>query len=242
MVGPMDPGPRALYGRWVAANAVGEMAGLGATFALTALLFRGMGQGGRALPALLGFGLAVAAGAVEATVVGALQWWAMRPSLPAVRRRAWLLATLAGALAAYVLGYLPSTLMRLGTGAGTAPPAPPSRWVVMLLAALLGAVGGAVLSFAQWLVLRRHHVGAGWWVPANALAWTLGMPVIFWGIGVARAAPGPAAGAALLAVVLLAAGGLVGAVHGVVLVRLAAAARHRAEGPRESLAFGPALR
>jgi hypothetical protein len=181
-----------------------------------------MGHGAGAGFALLGFGFAVASGAIEATVVGLAQWWAMHPWFPGIQRRAWWLGTLAGALGAYVLGYLPSTLMDLGAEPGATPPAEPPRWVVLLLAAGLGAVGGAMLSSVQWLVLRRHVAGAGWWVPAHVLAWAAGMPLIFWGIDAAQGGPGPVAGAALLAAVLLLAGALVGAVHGAVLVRLAA--------------------
>ena len=37
----------------------------------------------------------------------------------------------------------------------------PAQWVVLLLAAGMGAAGGAVLSFAQWLELRGKVKGAG---------------------------------------------------------------------------------
>ncbi|HEY6105087.1 MAG TPA: hypothetical protein VIV59_03835 [Anaeromyxobacteraceae bacterium] len=70
-----------LWLRWVAANAVGEMLGLGATFALTAFVFLKMGHGEGAGSVLLGFGAAVAGGAIEATVVraGASGWEAEPP-------------------------------------------------------------------------------------------------------------------------------------------------------------------
>ena len=37
----------------------------------------------------------------------------------------------------------------------------------------------------QWLVMRGKVRQAGIWIPANMLAWTFGMPVIFWGIDMA---------------------------------------------------------
>jgi hypothetical protein len=92
---------------------------------------------------------------------------------------------------------------------------------VLLLAAGMGAVGGAVLSFAQFLALRKTVVGAGRWIPANMLAWTLGMPLIFWGIDAAQKTGSLAAGVGVLALALLAAGTLVGMVHGIFLVRMA---------------------
>ena len=212
---------QALWWRWVAANAAGEMLGLGATFAVITLAFSGLeGQAGVA-GVLLAFLLAVGSGALEATLVGLAQWWAMHPWFPTLTRRAWWLATLAGALVAYALGYLPSTLMSLGEEASQAPVAEPPQWIVLLLAAGLGAVAGAVLSLAQWWVLRRHVPGAGWWVPANMLAWLVGMPIIFWGIDVAQQVQPLGLMILLLAGCLLLTGAVVGAVHGAALVRLA---------------------
>jgi hypothetical protein len=79
---------------------------------------------------------------------------------------------------------------------------------------------GAILAIPQWRVLRRHVRGAGWWLPANALAWAVAMPLIF----VAAGLPLPDGGILpLLAVamaVIAGAGALVGAIHGAVLVRL----------------------
>jgi hypothetical protein len=46
-------------------------------------------------------------------------------------------------------------------------------------------LAGAVLSFAQWLVLRGKVKRAGLWIPANMLAWAFGMPVIFLGMDLA---------------------------------------------------------
>ena len=40
-----------------------------------------------------------------------------------------------------------------------------------------GAVLGLVLGTAQWLVLRSHVPGAGWWVAANVVAGALGLVV-----------------------------------------------------------------
>lgn len=210
-----------LWRRWVVANALGEMVGLGATFALGALLIPWLDQQPGVTAVLLAFAVAVASGAIEATVLGLAQWFAMRPWFPAITRRAWWLATLAGALAAYVLGYLPSTLMSLGEESGGAVMAEPPQAVVLLLAAGLGLVGGAVLSAAQWYVLRNHTPRAGWWIPANMAAWMAGMPLIFWGIDAAMQFGFPAQGLLLFAAVLLVMGALVGAIHGLALVWLA---------------------
>jgi len=214
-------GQRMLWYRWVLANALGELLGLGLTFAAIGLAASGLeglpGLGG----VLASFAVAVASGAMEATLVGLAQWWAMRPWFPAITRLHWWRATLIGALVAYALGYLPSTLMSLGEQAAEAPPVEPSQAVVLLLAAGLGAVAGAVLSFAQWLALRHRVGGAGLWIPANMLAWAAGMPIIFWAMDAVSQAPSLLRGIPLLAGALLVTGAVVGAIHGAFLVKLA---------------------
>jgi hypothetical protein len=210
-----------LWLRWMGANAFAELLGLGMTFAVVAWVFSVMGNQAGTIAVLASFLIAAASGAIEATLVGLAQWWAMHPWFPAITRRDWWLATLVGALLAYVLGYLPSTLMSLGESASQSQATEPPQWLVLLLAAGLGAVAGAVLSFAQWLVLRKRVPRAGWWVPANILAWLVGMPIIFWGIDAAQRGQPLAQTALLLAGCLLVTGAVVGAIHGLFLVRLA---------------------
>jgi hypothetical protein len=213
---------RSLWFRWVLANGFGELFGLGLTFLITGLAFSFTDRLGSIAAVLFSFFFAVASGVVEATVVGLAQWWALHPWFPSIERFAWWRATLAGALIAYLLGYLPSTLMSLGEAAASTPPAAePPQSIVLLLAAGMGAVGGAVLSFAQWLVLRGKVARAGVWIPANMLAWSFGMPVIFWGIDRAFLMTDLRGSVIVMAATLLAAGLIVGAIHGRFLVSLA---------------------
>jgi hypothetical protein len=211
-----------LWLRWMGANALGEMLGLGLTFAITGWFFSSQGNSSTTAGILLAFAVAVLSGAVEATIVGLAQWWAMHPWFPLLGRFAWWRATLIGALIAYVLGYLPSTLMDMGASASqtTAAPVEPPQWIVLLLAAGMGAVGGVVLSFAQWLVLRGKVKRAGLWIPANMLAWTFGMPVIFWGIDLAFKMTAVWQSVVLMAGVLFLAGAIVGAIEGWFLVKM----------------------
>jgi hypothetical protein len=214
-----------LWLRWVTANAFGEMLGLGMTFGVVVLVFSQLGAQQNVGIVLVSFLFAVASGAIEATLVGLGQWWAMHPWFPTITRRAWWLATLAGALLAYVLGYLPSTLMSLGEQTSQTTAVEPPQWVVLLLAAGMGAVAGAVLSFAQWLALRKKVARAGWWIPANMLAWLAGMPIIFWGIDATQKGQPLWQATLLLTGILFLTGAVVGAIHGVVLVRLAGETR-----------------
>lgn len=213
---------RQLWLRWVGANAFGELFGLGLTFLITGYAFSQMDDQQTVTGILLTFAFAVLSGAVEAAIVGFAQWWAMHPWFPSIERFAWWRGTLIGALLAYVLGYLPSTLMDMGeAAASSAPAAEPPQWIILLLAAGLGAVGGAVLSFAQWLAMRGKVKHAGVWIPANMLAWLFGMPIIFWGIDLAFKMSALWQSILLMAGILLLAGAIVGGIHGLFLVRLA---------------------
>ena len=220
--GLATPGVR-LWWRWVAANGAGELLGLGATGAVMALAMSRLESVPGVAGVLLSLLLAAGAGTFEATLVGLAQWWAMHPWFPGITRVAWWLATLAGALVAYVLGFLPSTLLSLSAETSQAPVAEPPQWAVLLFAAGLGAVAGAVLSFAQWLVLRGRVRHAGWWIPANMLAWLIGMPIIFWAIDAAQRIGSPWQAVLLVAGCLLLTGVIVSAIHGAFLVWLASA-------------------
>jgi hypothetical protein len=210
-----------LWSRWTLANAFSELLGLGLTFLITGLVFSKLDSQGTMTSILLSFVFAVASGAIEATFVGLAQWRAMHPWFPTIGRFAWWRGTMIGALIAYVLGYLPSTLMSMSEAtASSAPVAEPPQWIVLLLAAGMGAVGGVVLSFAQWLVMRDKVKQAGLWIPANMLAWTFGMPIIFWGIDMAFKMSAVWQSVLLMAVTLFVAGAVVGGIHGLFLVRL----------------------
>ena len=216
----MNTNRTTLWIRWTAANALSELLGLGATFAAIGLLVSRIDTG-HITGILLAFGLTVASGAIEATLVGLAQRWAMQPWFPQIGRFAWWRATLVGALLGYVMGYLPSTLMSMGQSATQSPQAEPPQWLTLLLAAFLGAAAGAVLSFAQWLVLRGKVRRTRLWIPANMLAWACGMPVIFQGMDLAFRQPALWQSALVVGAAILVAGAVVGAIHGRFLIYMA---------------------
>lgn len=187
---------------WVAANAAAELIGLGiVAFGLWGVERSGVG-------AVIGFAAALALGAFEGAVVGLAQAQVLRRWLPGLRAVSWVRMTVYGAMVAWGMGSLPSLFMG-GGGGGAAP----SETVQMLLAAGLGLVVGPVLAAFQLRELRRHVRGAGVWLVANAVAWAAGMPFVFVAFSILAAGGSLLRGAALL----LAAGGLVGAIHGAVL-------------------------
>lgn len=230
---------RRLWARWVVANTVGQIGGLGATFAIGYGVFGALAGAEGLTVAVVTAGLMVITGAIEGAVVGATQWWAMAFAFPGLARRTWMEATIIGAVIAWGLGTLPMVIGSAGSvsASGLVQPVDdgPSTWLVVALTALMGALAGLLLAVMQWRVLRRHARRAWRWLPANALAWAAGMPIVFEAVGRATMADSLAVGIATMAGALALAGAVVGAIHGVALAALAAsppAGSPRAESSR----------
>jgi hypothetical protein len=206
-----------LWFQWILANAVGEMVGLGGTLLIYGLMLLNAQTMGD-VPATA---LAVLAGTfIEGIVVGTAQWLVLRRPLTSIRLRVWVLATAIGAFVAWTLGMIPSTFMFAGADSGGAASAPMSDLMVYALAAAMGFALGSILGVPQWLVLRRHLPKAGWWVLANALAWMVGMVIVFVGISFIPSEGISISVLFMLLLFLFAAGAAVGAVHGFVLIWL----------------------
>jgi hypothetical protein len=212
--------------RWVLANLVAELLGLGAAAGAAMLLSGELGQPGD-WGATISFAVVmVLFGTLEGVLVGVGQRWAMQEAFDELPWGYWIAATGTGAFLAWILGMLPSTWMSLSADLSLAAEVSPesmaevSDALQLLLAVPLGAVAGWILAYPQFLILRRYLSRAWRWLPANALAWALGMPLIFLGAG--GAAPGVPMETVIVRVVaaIAAAGVVVGAVHGWALIRM----------------------
>jgi hypothetical protein len=207
-----------LWFQWILANTVAETVGLGGTLLIGILLLSNAEKTVGVIPAAV---LAVLAGTlIEGTVVGTMQWLVLRHPLKSMRWRSWALATALGAFVAWTLGMIPSTFFFRGADTAATSTTPMSDLMVYALAAAMGLALGAILGVPQWLVLRRYIPKAGWWVLANALAWMLGMVVVFIGTSFIPAGAIALQVALLLLLFIVAAGATVGAVHGLVLIWL----------------------
>lgn len=202
---------------WIVANSLAEFLGLGSIAAAGFVVVTQLGEP-HGLFAALRFALIfILLGAFEGLVVGLAQAKVLQQRLPMLR--GWIRATVVGAVLAWTLGMLPSTLMSITAANSAAPPPAISEGLRLLFAAGLGLITGPVLAFFQWRRLRVYITArAGWWLPANALAWALGMPVIFAGAHISAITTNPVYLAVGVGLSLLLAGALVGAVHGRVLV------------------------
>ncbi len=203
--------------RWVLANGVGELLGLGfgalASLPLQLRLESALPTVAAALVAAVVFAV------LEGVIVGGLQWRVLRERAPAIAARAWVGATMLGGLIAWLAVSLPFALMQddATSAEGATEPALVLQLAMMALA---GLAAGPVLGGTQALVLRRVTRHPWAWVWANARAWAVGLPIIQLGAGgmpVGTPTVVMVAGAALA---LFVAGCSVGRIHGPTLLRL----------------------
>jgi len=149
--------------------------------------------------------MVVAGGLVEGTALGILQAAALVRLVPALDRRRWLGVTVVVAGLGWAAASAPAAL---------APTSPvtagePSLRLVLLGAAGLGLVMGALLGTGQASAFRHHVRHPSRWVAASAAGWPPAMAVIF--LGATR----PDAGWSVPAVLVL--GAVTGIVAGAVL-------------------------
>jgi hypothetical protein len=209
--------PTRFWQRWVVANALGELIGLGTVAAIGFLVFQHADEATTTGEALAFGAVFALLGAFEGLVIGLAQWHVLRSILPFVR--GWVFATIVGAFVAWVIGMIPSAVFSLMSQGDTGAQVEPPLALVLFLAAGLGAVAGPLLAAFQWLSLRKVLSARAWlWLPANALAWTFGMPIIFLGAQSNEVTSSVIVVAALVALAILVAGAVVGAVHGRILM------------------------
>jgi hypothetical protein len=210
-----------LWWQWILANALGELVGLGATFAIGFGLFSDLSDTPGVGAALLSAGLMTTTGVLEGGVVGFAQWLVLRKAIPGMGWRLWVIATIIGAVIAWFFGSIPMTMMSLSQPTTSTPASEPPQALVLLLAAGMGLVAGLILSVAQWQVLRKQVKKAWLWLPANALAWAAGMPIIFAAVDLAQLADSIGGSVMVMAAGITLAGAIVGAIHGLALLYLA---------------------
>jgi hypothetical protein len=211
------------YPRWIIANGWSEGVGLSATLLLgLGVAARLEGQLG-VVTILAGAMLAVVLGTLlEGILVGFAQGRVLHRFVPALSAGRWALATAIGAGTAWLLGMVPSTIIALLQSAegGPGPSAEPAAWVQYGLAALMGIVLGVVLALPQWFVLKEVARRSAGWLGANAVAWGVGMPILFVGMDLLPWGGRPVAIAAGVVAVCVITGAVVGAIHGVFLRRI----------------------
>jgi hypothetical protein len=195
-----------LWRRWTIATTLGEFAAFSVPGVAGALAW------GLGIPAAGLFGVMAVAGTAEGAILGSAQWLALRRELAGLRWRDWAGATALGAGAAWTLAMVPAAFWDQLEDVHPAMPV-----------ALLAPAGAGVLlsvGAAQWLVLRRFVERAGWWMPANAAAWAIGVTLVIAAMNPTTEDTPAAVVAAVSATSGLGMGAVVAAITGAALVWL----------------------
>lgn len=136
--------------------------------------------------------LAIAVGAVEGALIGWAQGSLLKSVFPALDVGRLVRLTALVAMAGWALGMAPSLLWTPETGASAAPAVEPALVWVLLVSAVGGALGGAVIAWIQAKELRRHGRTMAPWVAATALGWAIGLPLDVLGASILDADSEPA--------------------------------------------------
>ncbi|RDI55232.1 hypothetical protein [Nocardia mexicana] len=147
--------------RWFAAVTLGEFLGFLAPAAAGALTVD-------AAPAVTASAL-LAAGAIEGCVLGLFQGRVLRSVLKGFSPREWVMVTVVGAVAAWIVGALITVFGEQLSGW------PPAAQVPVVVAGALVMVFS--IGVAQWFVLQYWTNRAALWVWANAAGWVVGLGV-----------------------------------------------------------------
>jgi hypothetical protein len=201
----------AIWARWTLITSVGEFLGFAVPALVGAAAATTFGSANTLSANLTFAAVMIGAGAGEGALLGLSQWVALRPYLPRLQAWDWVKATIAGAMVAWAIGMLPSTL-----GDPTLLPTP----VLILGALILGPILLCSIGFAQYQVLRHHRPHARWWIAATALAWLCGLVVVFAGIALIPDNASPLQIALLSSLAGLGMGTVAAGVSGVALVWL----------------------
>jgi hypothetical protein len=208
---------------WTLANGLAELACLEITYALVSFIPDKIVVLNRT-PLQTYTVIALISAVIEATTVGLAQAWLMRVVFPGLKRLSWWAATLLGVLLAYVLAWWP--LNRVIAWLDDSPhylaySHEPSTFELLLLVIGAGAAIGALLSFFQWLLLRRQVPHAGQWIVRNVEAWACGFPLLLLALILANDLQSIWLVRLAVAEAILVVGLLVGAINGRYLAHLA---------------------
>jgi hypothetical protein len=157
-----------LWERWVLQSAIAQIIGLAIVGVASVVVGR------------MGYirGTFTLVGLLEGTVLGFTQWLILRRYIQHSTR--WIFATIIGGLFAWFTGLTISVVMAFAF-AGVTGSYVTTAFIQGLI--LLGMGIGGMLGFCQWLVIRKQIRYGIWWIFANAIAWSLGLLIAYFGVG-----------------------------------------------------------
>ncbi len=174
---------RILWLRWTAVCGIGEFVGIAAAAVIALCTNRFIGEPTTLLTIITIYLAATFSGIIEGGITGYLQATVLSKAL-GVNMKRWVLLTVAIAVMGWIIGTTPSIINTNQSFSSTQTATATalidlSFWSILLYAAGLGIVTGALFGLFQTVELRRHVVNSWQWIVANALGWTLAMVIIF---------------------------------------------------------------
>lgn len=196
---------RQFWRKWTFRCGLGEMLSMAVAASIAVAYNYSMGEpeslGAGALNMLVMLG----AGAIEGFILGWAQWSVLRLKYTYLKAEEWIGYTMAVAILGWALGMIPSMfsfntptaknvtqpitpIMPNGTDSLFLKPnfqvtetitTEPSLLWILLGAAAMGLLLGALFGLFQWFALRKHSSQAKVWILANSVAWAVGMVWIF---------------------------------------------------------------
>jgi hypothetical protein len=187
-----------LWEWWVVATVVGVLVGMGIA-GIASIIASNLGYASTVV-------LFHLVGALQGMALGFTQWLVLRRYVKHVGW--WIVVTAIAAILAWLIGLKVIVVLTLIFYDGVMT----QTGSLTLLKAVffLGSWIGAVLGLAQWFVLRTHVRNGIGWVFVNALAWGLGLLVVWMGTTWMK----PGEFTIETALVYMATGGIVGVVVG----------------------------
>jgi hypothetical protein len=117
-------------------------------------------------------------GLLEGAILGSMQAWGLVRIYPNLSVGRWINVTILLAIAGWALGAAIPTFMApafAGGGGGE-----PTLSATLAFAAIFGLIVGALFGAIQYGVLRTAAFNASRWIPANAIGWAIGLPIVYW--------------------------------------------------------------
>lgn len=167
--------PAPVMRAWLWRLGLSEMLGIAAAAAVALAFMAAFGVPTTAAMTVAFLLCMVAAGALEGALLGALPGAMLQRIFPSFPVGRFTLATVAVAMLGWLVGMMPSTLVSEAADASAA--VEPGLLDVVAVSAIGGAAGGALIGFAQWLVMKSHVPRAGRWIIATSLGWALALPL-----------------------------------------------------------------
>ncbi|KAA5539956.1 hypothetical protein [Adhaeribacter rhizoryzae] len=168
--------------KWMMHCTLGALLGIGAAGVIAFAVNHTLGEPVTLPQKLTVLSSMLAAGAIEGSLLGYMQWRVLQernPQLPALEWMGW---TVAVAVLGWFLGMLPFLFFLVGTAdnSSQAPAAALDNFFVLSsFAVAVGLLVGALFGLFQLFSLRKYVPAAGKWILANALGWGLGLGWIY---------------------------------------------------------------